>query len=64
MRQIKKATAHQITIKTQEEGKVYLDPETLEELHDPEHILAVKNSREEYRRGEARPFKELLNKLK
>lgn len=66
MGQTKKVIAHQIIIKTQEEkeSKVYIDTETLEELNDPEHLMAIKKSREEYHRGEARPFKELLNKLK
>lgn len=58
-----KAVAHQITMAVPENTK-YIDSETLEELNDPEHILAIKKSREEYRRGNYHDFRELLSKLK
>lgn len=63
MTKLNKVVAQQIHIRTA--GKQsFIDPETREELNDPKHIMAIKKSRQEYRRGEVRPFKELFNKLK
>ncbi len=58
-----KAVAHQISVAMPEKTHS-MDPETLEELNDPKHILAIKKSREEYKKGNFTDFRKFLSELK
>lgn len=58
--------AQQVSVKIPDHSVVGvpLDPETRDDLKDKKHLLAVKKSREQYKRGEFMDTREFLKSLK
>lgn len=63
MSKTNKAVAQQISVSIPDNTR-FSDLETKFDLRDRKHILAVKNSREEYRRGKIVNTKEFILSLK